>query len=301
MMTFFSMNQWRNITGYSISCQRLRKAGAKKAKKSNIHNCLRIQLLALQDKSLRNMRKLLSLIILSLFLTGLAAKVTLKSYSRMEVDKRYDTLVPAELSKIMKSYKIRLDQVVNRPIGTSALYMESKAPESLLSNFLADQLWLKAAEFCPEGVDLSIINFGGIRAPLPVGLLTVGDIYRIMPFENELVVLELNASDLLTILKKIVEDGGEGISHVRIEVENGKISSLLIGGKPFDETRTYRVATMDYLADGNSGMTAFKNAVKRIDTHVKMRDAYISQIEKLTAQGKAVTSALDGRLHYTFK
>jgi len=32
------MNQWRNITGYSISCQRLRKAGAKKAKKSNIHN-----------------------------------------------------------------------------------------------------------------------------------------------------------------------------------------------------------------------------------------------------------------------
>jgi len=219
----------------------------------------------------------------------------------MEVDKRYDSLASADLVKIMQSYKTRLDQVVNRSIGTSAMYMESKAPESLLSNFLADQLLLKAAEFSPDRVDLSIINFGGIRAPMPAGPLTVGDIYRIMPFENEMVVLELNASDLLTILNKIVQDGGEGVSNIQIDVQNGKIASLKINGKPFDETRTYRVATMDYLADGNSGMTAFKNAIKRIDTHLKMRDAYISQIEKLTLQGKTVSSALDGRIHYTFK
>jgi len=300
-MTFFSMNQWRNITGYSISCQRLRKAGAKKAKKYNIRNCLRIQLLALQDKILRMMRKYLALIVLLLCLSGLSAKVTMKAYTRMEVDKRYDSLAPSAMSKIMLAYKIRLDQVVNRPIGTSAMYMESKAPESLLSNFLADQLWLKAAEFCPEGVDLSIINLGGIRAPMPAGPLTVGDIYRIMPFENEMVVLELKAVDLLAILTKIAGDGGEGVSNIRMEVQDGKIASLFIGGKPFDETRTYWVATMDYLADGNSGMTPFKNAVKRTDTHLKMRDAYISQIEKLTAQGKVVTSQLDGRIRYTFK
>lgn len=247
------------------------------------------------------MRKILSLIVLSLCLTDLAAKVSLKAYSRMEVDSRYDSLAPAGLAKIMQSYKVRLDQVVNRPIGTSALYMESKAPESLLSNFLADQLVLKAAEFCPEGVDLSIINLGGIRAPLPAGQLTVGDVYRIMPFENELVVLELKAVDLLDLLNQIAADGGEGVSNVQMDVQNGKIAKLLIGGKPIDETRTYRIATMDYLADGNSGMTSFKKAVNRIDTHLKMRDAYISQIEKLTAQGKMATSALDGRIRFIIK
>lgn len=247
------------------------------------------------------MRKLLTLIVLSLCLSSLEAKVTLKTYTRMEVDKRYDSLAPANLVNIMKPYKERLDKIVNRPIGTSAQFMESKAPESLLSNFLADQLLLKATEFSPEGVDLSVINMGGIRAPLPAGPLTVGDIYRIMPFENELVVLELNATDLLAILTKIVEDGGEGLAGIKIEVENGKIVSLMIGGKPFDEMRTYRIATMDYLADGNSGMTPFKKAVKRIDTHIKMRDVYIGQIEKLTAQGQVVTSVLDGRLRYTFK
>lgn len=247
------------------------------------------------------MRKVLALIVLLLCLTSLSAKVTLKTYTRMEVDKRYDTLASPAMTKIMQSYKVRVDEVVNRPIGTSALYMESKAPESLLSNFLSDQLWLKAAEFCPEGVDLAIINFGGIRAALPAGPLTVGDIYRIMPFENEMVVLELKAADLLTILSKIAVDGGEGVSNLKMDVLNGKITSLLIAGNLFDETRTYRVATIDYLADGNSGMTPFKNAVKRTDTHLKLRDAYISQIEKLTAQGKVVTSELDGRIRYTSK
>ncbi|HET9571409.1 MAG TPA: 5'-nucleotidase [Bacteroidales bacterium] len=247
------------------------------------------------------MRKSLVLVTLLICLNGLSAKVTMKSYSRMEVDKRYDATAPADLTKIMSSYKLRLDQVVNRPIGTSAQLMESKAPESLLSNFLADQLKLKAAEFSPEGVDLAIINFGGIRAALPAGPLTVGDIYRIMPFENTMVVLELKGSDLWQILTKIAEDGGEGISGVKMEVQNGKIVYLSVGGAPFDETRNYLVATMDYLADGNSGMTAFKNAVKRIDTHIRMRDAYISQIEKLTSEGKVVNSALDGRIHFTIK
>jgi len=247
------------------------------------------------------MRKIRYLLVLSLCITSLSAKVTLKAYTRMEVDQRYDTLAPPFMTKIMQSYQVRLSGIVNQPIGNSVQYMESKAPESLLSNFLSDQLWLKAAEFCPEGVDLAIINFGGIRAPLPAGPLTVGDIYRIMPFENEMVVLEIKAADLRKILSTIAEEGGEGVSNIQMEVLNGRMTSLLIAGQAFDETRTYRVATIDYLADGNSGMTPFKNAVKRTDTHLKLRDAYISQIQKLTASGKAVTSALDGRIRITTK
>lgn len=248
------------------------------------------------------MKKYLALLVVTLCLLNapsLTAKVTLKAYTRMDVDQRYDALAPAGISKLMQKYTDLVDNIVKRPIGASAQYMESRAPESLLSNFLSDQLWLKAAEYTREGVDLAIINFGGIRAPLPAGPLTVGDVYRIMPFENEMVVLQLKASDLLTILNRIAEEGGEGVSNIQMDVRNGKITSLTIAGKPLDETKTYWVATIDYLADGNSGMTAFKTALQRIDTHVKLRDAYISQIEKLTAQGKQVTSQLDGRIRFT--
>lgn len=234
-----------------------------------------------------------------LYASSLTAKVNLKAYARMDVDQRYDSLAPTAISKLMQKYTDLVDNIVKRPIGTSAQYMESRAPESLLSNFLSDQLWLKAAEHTPEGVDLAIINFGGIRAPLPAGPLTVGDVYRIMPFENEMVVLELKASDLLTILNRIAKEGGEGVSNIQMTILGGKIASMTIAGKPLDETQTYWVATIDYLADGNSGMTAFKNALQRIDTHIKLRDAYISQIEKLTAQGKQVNSQLDGRIRFT--
>jgi 2',3'-cyclic-nucleotide 2'-phosphodiesterase (5'-nucleotidase family) len=229
----------------------------------------------------------------SVFVQGQAKLITA---SRLDVDRRYDTCADVKIRQLMQGYKDQLDLIVTRVIGSSAHYMEAKAPESLLSNFLSDQLLLKARELSPEGVDFVVLNMGGIRASLPSGTLTVGDVYRVMPFENELVVLELKAEDVLSVMENIAREGGEGVSNISLVTRNGRVDSLLIGGEPLFLNRTYRVATMDYLADGNSGFTAFRRAVKRIDTHLKVRDAYLSQIEKLTAEGKKVDAALDGRI-----
>jgi 2',3'-cyclic-nucleotide 2'-phosphodiesterase (5'-nucleotidase family) len=243
-------------------------------------------------------KSLVGLVLLLLLVIAIQAesKVTQKSYIRMEVDARYDSLADVSTTKIMNQFKSRLDLVVTRPIGVSVAYMEAKAPESLLSNFLSDQLFEKSQEFCSEGVDMAVINMSGIRAPLPAGPLTVGDIYRIMPFENELVVVELRAADVLLLMQKMAKDGGEGVSNVRLTLSNGVLDSLMIGGKSLDMNRTYRIATMDYLADGNGGMPAFCNALKRTDTHLKVRDVYIRQIEKITAMGNKVIGSLDGRI-----
>jgi 2',3'-cyclic-nucleotide 2'-phosphodiesterase (5'-nucleotidase family) len=237
-------------------------------------------------------------LLFSLFGSAFAqgSRVRLISATRMVVDQRYDTCVDAKVADIMQSYKSQLDQIVTRVIGSSVRSMTAKAPESLLSNFLSDQLFLKAKEFSPEGVDFAVLNFGGIRASLPLGPLTVGDIYRIMPFENELVVLELKAEDVLSVLQNIAQKGGEGVSNIILTIRHDQIDTLLIGGEPLDNTRHYRVATMDYLADGNGGFTAFRHAVKRVDTHWKVRDVYLSQIEKLTAEGKKVDATMDGRV-----
>jgi 2',3'-cyclic-nucleotide 2'-phosphodiesterase (5'-nucleotidase family) len=243
------------------------------------------------------------LILCCLFLLPLTspAKVTLKGYSQLIVDQRYDSLANPSVVKIMNFYKLPLDKLVNRRIGTSAVYMESRAPESLLSNFLADQLFLQAAEYVPEGIDLAIINLGGIRTAMPTGPVTVGDIFRIMPFENELVVLELRGSDVRELMDRIAREGGEGVSNVRFEIAKDKAANLTIGGDSLQENRVYRVATMDYLAAGNSGMTAMLRAMKRIDTHLKIRDAYIRRIEKITADGGTLNSALDGRIRISSK
>ena len=224
------------------------------------------------------------------------AQVHLVSATRMEVDAHYDSTLKGSMLQVMNSYKIRLNQEVSRSIGVCAQFMTAKAPESLLSNFLADQLFAKASELTPGGVDFSVINIGSIRAPLNSGTLTVGDLCKVMPFENELVILELKGSDVVSIFEGIARAGGEGVSNVQLEIRGKKIHRLLIGGNPPENSKLYRVATMDYLAEGNGGFTPFLKAVNRTKTGLKVRDIYLEKIEKLTAQGKAVDSGMDGRI-----
>ena len=230
------------------------------------------------------------------FSFALQAQVKLISSDRIDIDQRYDSLVNPEMQQVMLNYKTTLEKEVSRVIGSCTRYMDAKAPESLLSNFLSDQLLAKANELSAEPVNLSIINFGGIRAPLNKGVVTIANIYKIMPFENELVIVKLKGNYLRMIFENIAMEGGEGVSNVKLEINDKKIQSLTIDGVPLDDNMYYVVATMDYLAEGNSGMTAFLNASKRIDTGLRVRDIYIEQIEKLTSKGEAIDAQLDGRI-----
>ena len=67
-------------------------------------------------------------------------------------------------------------------------------------------------------------------------------------------------------------------------------------GKPIDENKIYHISTLDYLADGNNDMDAFRNAVKKTDTGITLRDIMIDYVKEQTRQGKEITSKLDGRI-----
>ncbi len=285
----------RNITGNSISCQRLRKAAAKKEKKNRIHKKVcRFFCCTFVVKWL--FMKRVIFFYLLLFSVSLSARVSLQSATRMEVNATYDSLIDPVMRGVMDQYQYQLSEAVNRTIGTSTRLMTASAPESYLSNLLSDLLLSQANTRSEQPMEVAIINLGGIRAPLKEGPVTVGDIYKIMPFENELVLLTLKGEDLKAIFDHLAVSGGEGLAGATLEIKAGKATRILIGGQPLDEARLYKVATMDYLAAGNSGMTAFLKAVERIDTHLKVRDCYIEQIERLTAAGKALDAKLDGRI-----
>jgi 2',3'-cyclic-nucleotide 2'-phosphodiesterase (5'-nucleotidase family) len=240
--------------------------------------------------------KRLVIVCLLLLCVGLSARVSLQSATRIEVNATYDSLVDPVLRGRMDQYQRQLSDAVNRPIGTSNRLMIASAPESLLSNLLSDMLLSQANTLSDQPMDVAILNLGGIRAPLKEGPITVGDIYKIMPFENELVLLTLKGSDLKVLFDHLAASGGEGLAGATLDIKAGKAVRVLIGGQPLDEAKLYRIATMDYLAAGNSGMKAFLKAVKRTDTHQKVRDCYIEQIERLTAAGKALDAKLDGRI-----
>ena len=79
---------------------------------------------------------------------------------------------------------------------------------------------------------------------------------------------------------------------------DNKIKNVTVNGKNIDDNRIYTIATIDYLANGNDGMDAFKNATERKDIPVHLRDAMLDEVKKQEAAGKPLNSKMDNRLIY---
>ena len=145
---------------------------------------------------------------------------------------------------------------------------------------------------------MGLVNMGGLRTILPAGDITVGTVYEILPFENSLCVLTLKGTYLKNLLTSIASLGGEGVSGVRLEITpDGKLLKAAIGGEPVADDKLYTVATIDYLADGNGRMDAFLQAEKRVcPENATLRGLFLEYVREQTANGKQVTSVLDGRI-----
>lgn len=176
-------------------------------------------------------------------------------YRLLQVDNRYDNRADKQLESIIAPYRHGVDSVYSIKIGYASKTFDTAEPG--LMNWMADFVESDAQRICGTPVDLSIVNKGGIRTNLPQGDITQGRIMQIFPFDNKTVVIELSGADLLDALNVMAGRGGDGVSREVKAVIDGathKCTGVTISGKPLDETRIYRVATIDYLANGGDYM-----------------------------------------------
>ena len=224
------------------------------------------------------------------------------SRSRTMVDSRYDAAVTAnsEVTTFMAPFKAQVDEQMSPVVGRTADYFDVFRPESPLSNLLPDILvW--AGQYYGERPDFAVYNIGGIRAALPAGNVTIGDVVDVAPFENKIAFLTLTGDKVTELMQQIAARGGEGLSReVRMVITaDNKLRSVTVKGEPVDPQRSYRIATIDYLSHGNDKMTAFKAG-----TDVKLpeeqkdltRELIMRYFREMQAQGKAVETATDGRI-----
>jgi 2',3'-cyclic-nucleotide 2'-phosphodiesterase (5'-nucleotidase family) len=194
-------------------------------------------------------------------------------------------------------YKRQLDREMNHVIGRSEQAMSAGKPESLLTNFTSDVMMLLDVQITGGKADLSIMNVQGHRASMPEGEITTGNIFEIYSFDNMLAVLHLKGADLLDVFRAYARIGGAGISStVRLVIRNGQLIDAKINGQPVDDRKIYTIITLDYLAEGNDDMEALKKAVSVKNTGITLRDYMLDYIKSRTAEGKAVSSKLDGRI-----
>jgi 2',3'-cyclic-nucleotide 2'-phosphodiesterase (5'-nucleotidase family) len=192
---------------------------------------------------------------------------------------------------------------MNRVISFSEKEMVKKRPESYLTNFLADLL-LEEAKIEATTKQLNIqpiisyYNYGGIRSFLPKGEITVGKIFELMPFENEMVFLQLSGDQIQEFLNQIAKKGGDSLGGARFIISNEKAKAITINGTQLDLNEKYWLVTNDYVAEGGDGLDVFTRRLQIVKSGRKIRDVIINHLEKKQKNGETLTANLDGRINY---
>lgn len=211
--------------------------------------------------------------------------------------------IDSQLIQLYLPYKMILEKDMNRVISFSEKEMVKDRPESTLTNFLGDLLLEEAIRiagkmelgFTPQ---ISFYNYGGIRTSLPSGDITVGKIFELMPFENELVFLQLSGAQVQEFLDLIAEKNGESIGGASFVISNQKAKNAVVQGKELVPDAKYWVATNDYVADGGDGLDVFTRNLQLVRTGEKIRDVIIEHLERKQKNGETVNAELDGRIKY---
>jgi len=208
-----------------------------------------------------------------------------------------DSLVEAYMAPLRDS----IESVMNEIIGQSQAQMVPEKPESPLSHFVADLLQEEALKEIREiNKDplptLTVINIKGLRAPLPKGDITVRDIYSLMPFENQLIILKLSGREIFQLFKHMGNSRGDGLSGASFSFKDQTVINPMVAGEPLQENQFYYVVTSDYLANGGDHYTVFAKAREKYTSPQKIRDIIIYHIRELTKKGKSIDPPHDTRI-----
>ncbi len=135
----------------------------------------------------------------------------------------------AEVESIIDKWSDSIAQDLSEVIGYSDTGVSGGS--NAMKNMVCDS-WL--AEL-PQG-DVSITNAGGIRQSIAPGEITIEDIVGVLPFDNQLIELELTGAQILDCLGNNIVGG--------MTTKNG---DFLANGDPLLSQEPYIVITTDYL------------------------------------------------------
>jgi 2',3'-cyclic-nucleotide 2'-phosphodiesterase (5'-nucleotidase family) len=143
---------------------------------------------------------------------------------------------------------------------------------------------------------VAIMNNGGIRADLPAGNVTWGNLYEVQPFQNRLLKLTVTGAVLQDALEHCVagrdhmpdchvagaevwydghKEPGKRVNRIRLD-----------NGKGIDKNGQYALVVSDFMATGGSGFGMLSSSARQ-DLDVIDLDALIRYLGVLRAPVEA--------------
>lgn len=192
-------------------------------------------------------------------------------------------------------YREQLTEAMNEVIGQAEETLVLNAGESSMGNWVTDLLYDQAVAIFPEqSIDFAIANRGGLRiSELPAGPIKMEDMYRLMPFDNELVLVAINGVVFEEFMQYMAGNwnGWPQSRQLRYRIEDGRAVDITVNGEAPLLNRNYLVAMPDYVANGgdDAAMLADRPQIK---SGLLIRDLLIKAIR----EGAEVGAAMDGRI-----
>ncbi len=187
----------------------------------------------------------------------------------------------AALNQLIDPYRQQIAEEMGKEIAVLPSSLEKGYPEGTLGNWVADLLYLSAEDNTNLPVDFALSNSGGLRLrDIPAGPLTKGKLFELLPFDNELVIVDLPRDTLIILFDHIADYGGWPLSvHVKYRIVDKKAESVQIKGIPVQQKERFRVAMPDYVANGGSNCWFLKKC-KQEHTGKLMRDAVADYLQE---------------------
>jgi 2',3'-cyclic-nucleotide 2'-phosphodiesterase (5'-nucleotidase family) len=219
-----------------------------------------------------------------------------------------DASIPDDpaVEKMLAPYteKVRALGLVIGKLEGGSLKKSDSAGAGSLGNFVTDGIRARARAKLGKPVALAIVNAGGLRKnEISAGDLRASDIFELLPFENALVVLEINGAQLAKLLQVLARDAQSGAriqfkwnDQNRAEFLSGKLVDESGREQEIDPEKIYTIVTIDYLLNLNSGAYALlQEAKSKTPLNITLRDAIMDYVKAETAAGRSIRSRLDDR------
>jgi 5'-nucleotidase len=203
-----------------------------------------------------------------------------------------------EIEDFIEPYKQKVATEMNTVLSYTKIdLVRTDSPlESSLGNLMGDLCYQRANPVfnsrTGKNIDFALFNYGGLRAGISKGDVTMEHAFNLMPFENGLVVVELTTEKIKELVAYLIEGNrAHPLSkHFNLAVTNTGYS-LKINNKPLQENSTYYVLTSDYLQNGGDRMNFFKDPVSITNIDYKFRNAIIDYFKETDT----LKTNLDGR------
>lgn len=147
--------------------------------------------------------------------------------------------------------------------------------ESLLGDLICDAM--REA----TGAQVAFQNAYGIRAPLLAGEITRRDVFEVIPFADQVVVMKMTGARIkevleqgLSLRKGMIQVSGLTAAYDLKRPAGQRLRGLAIGGEPAEDSREYTVATNGFLAGGGDYFDAFTRGRAAAETGILLRDAF---------------------------